>query len=591
MASPYQSVLHERDHITSLATELQVEILRYVHPPDLASLCRSCKILFAVAMPELYREVILDVIDENVCRQFIKSLTVRNWLAQHIKSLTFIDDTRDRKSPPTSALTSRDRKPMSGDRRHERDDQHFGQYEYDDEQVQFLMRLVLDVLPNNSLKSFRFASWMPLTRQTVCLLYENQKSLKEISHGRYKDDRVHRQIRFQHACNKVERLELIIDHDVGVGFCLEYCKSLKHLSISAPIAPTNDVRRRHAQDFSLMIKALEGEVSIKSVPSVTTLDLVSLELHHIQLEYRVAAPLTRRIVLTSLTTLVLVNVSGTNLPHLMELLRHSGENGALSLKKFAFSPDPGPDSTLLSGTMRSLNGFLMSFKGLEEVKIHLEYTRVRDFAQARHLARHLDLGAILHHSETLKVLYFRPLGQALDAADCPSLSLIAQECTRLEQLAIPLIHSDIRLNSTLPFAAHPWQNTIVSSLSSGCPFPHHWVGNTRITANNNKTGPRRAPPAPQDLQHPERRRRPPCSQEAELRPTCSSHPQNLDSAALQGLTLSEHSPVPPDPELGRPNCQLPQCQFNPWIQPNNVPSSRYKGQARSHGVSGQVRVG
>ena len=202
-----------------LSTDIKTLVVEHVtRPTDLRNICLVCKQLHEIAVRSLYYEVTLDVGSPNDTR-LAAFLNPKNIGLPHVRKLDlYLADVQDKCNQQ--------------------------------QQADFAIRMMLELLPENILEKFSWHPWSPFNGDNLVLLYKKQKKMRWLE-GIALDKDVIEEIKkipdFEKLFENVKKIGLYPDSREVLDYChmlVKHSKNVEKITLHAsfeendsPISP------------------------------------------------------------------------------------------------------------------------------------------------------------------------------------------------------------------------------------------------------------------------------------------------------------------------------------------------------------------
>lgn len=383
-------------HGTRLTCTSQVN-----RPTDLKNVCLACKQLHEIAVRQLYYEVTLDVGSPNDTR-LAAFLNPRNIGLQHVRKLDlYLADVLDKCNQQ--------------------------------QQANFAIRMILELLPENQLEKFSWHPWSPFSGDNLVLLYRKQKRMKwleSISLDRNVLDELQELPNIDKCFENVRKIGLYPDSREVLGFCQFLLKNttdrkLEKITLHASFDELDQsITMRELNDTVNEPGLITSTIFSHMQPfaKCTPIALKEITLQKIHLRYA-AETYCKLIDFQSIKSIRIFGCSGAD-----ALFAELSKSTKLpdKLETLEFKHD---DNTENDG-LGAIDGFLCLVTGLKTLTLDLTYVKTLPAA-----------AGIVRHGKTLKSLNVHA-STGPDSCDdelvydYASFSQICKDCTLLEQISV-----------------------------------------------------------------------------------------------------------------------------------------------------------
>lgn len=383
-----------------LSTDIKTLVVAHVtRPTDLRNICLVCKQLHEIAVRSLYYEVTLDVGSPNDTR-LAAFLNPKNIGLPHVRKLDlYLADVLDKCNQQ--------------------------------QQADFAIRMILELLPENILEKFSWHPWSPFNGDNLVLLYKKQKKMRWLE-GIALDKNVIEEVKkipdFENMFENVKKLGLYPDSREVLDYChllVKHSKNLEKITLHAsfeendsPIPPRelNDSSTGPGLITSTMFSHMQPFE--KCTPTV----LKEITLQKINLRYA-ANTYCKLIDFRTVKSIRLFACAGAD-ALLAELSKSTKLPEKLEVLEFKHDDNNENDG------LGALDGFLCLVSGIKTLTIDFSYAKTLPAA-----------AGIIRHGKTLKTLnvHATRIPDECDdelVYDYSSFSQICKECSLLEQVSV-----------------------------------------------------------------------------------------------------------------------------------------------------------
>ncbi|EMD97033.1 hypothetical protein COCC4DRAFT_171346 [Bipolaris maydis ATCC 48331] len=385
-----------------LSVDLKTLVIQHINrPTDLKNLCLTCKQLHEIAARQLYYEVTLDVGSPNDTR-LAAFLNPRNIGLQHVRKLDlYLADVLDKCNQQ--------------------------------QQANFAIRMILELLPENQLDKFSWHPWSPFSGDNLVLLYRKQKRMKwleGISLDRNVLEELQKLPNIDRCFDNVRKIGLYPDSREVLEFC--------HFLLKNTAKRTLDKITLHASfdelDSSINTRELNDTVNEPGLITSTMFShmqpfakcrpmaLKEITLQKLHLRYA-AGTYCKLIDFQTIKSIRVFGCSGADalLAELSKSTKLPDKLETLELKH--------DDNTENDG-LGAIDGFLCLVSGIKTLTLDLTYVKALPAA-----------AGIVRHGKTLKSLNVHGSTgpESCDEElvyDYSSFSQICKDCTLLEQISV-----------------------------------------------------------------------------------------------------------------------------------------------------------
>ncbi|XP_014551534.1 hypothetical protein COCVIDRAFT_42182 [Bipolaris victoriae FI3] len=385
-----------------LSVDLKTLVIQHINrPTDLKNLCLTCKQLHEIAARQLYYEVTLDVGSPNDTR-LAAFLNPRNIGLQHVRKLDlYLADVLDKCNQQ--------------------------------QQANFAIRMILELLPENQLDKFSWHPWSPFSGDNLVLLYRKQKRMKwleGISLDRNVLEELQKLPNIDKCFENVRKIGLYPDSREVLEFC--------HFLLKNTAKRTLDKITLHASfdelDSSITTRELNDTVNepglitstmfshMQPFAKCTPMALKEITLQKLHLRYA-AGTYCKLIDFQTIKSIRVFGCSGADalLAELSKSTKLPDKLETLELKH--------DDNTENDG-LGAIDGFLCLVSGIKTLTLDLTYVKALPAA-----------AGIVRHGKTLKSLNVHGSTgpESCDEElvyDYSSFSQICKDCTLLEQISV-----------------------------------------------------------------------------------------------------------------------------------------------------------
>ncbi|KAF1979442.1 hypothetical protein BU23DRAFT_445818 [Bimuria novae-zelandiae CBS 107.79] len=383
-----------------LSTDIKSIIVEHItRPTELRNVCLVCKQLHEIAVRTLYREVTLDVGSPNDTR-LGAFLNPKNIGLEHIRKLDlYLADVLDKCNQQ--------------------------------QQANFAVRMILELLPENILEKFSWHPWSPFSGDNLVLLYKKQKKMKWLE-GIALDRDVLQEIRkipdFEKIFEHVKKLGLYPDSREVLDYChllVKNSKNVEKITLHASFEESDSpIPPRELNDSSTQPGLITSTMFSHMHPfdKCTPMALKEITLQKINLRYATNT-YCKLIDFRSVKSIRIFACAGAD-----ALLAELSKSTKLpeKLETLEFKHDDNHENDGLG----ALDGFMCLVSGIKTLTIDLAYSKSLPAA-----------AGIIRHSKTLKTLnvHASRIPDECDdelVYDYASFSQICKDCSLLEQLSV-----------------------------------------------------------------------------------------------------------------------------------------------------------
>lgn len=383
-----------------LSTDIKTLVVEHVtRPTDLRNICLVCKQLHEIAVRSLYYEVTLDVGSPNDTR-LAAFLNPKNIGLPHVRKLDlYLADVQDKCNQQ--------------------------------QQADFSIRMMLELLPENILEKFSWHPWSPFNGDNLVLLYKKQKKMRWLE-GIALDKDVIEEIKkisdFEKLFENVKKIGLYPDSREVLDYChmlVKHSKNVEKITLHASFEENDSpIPPRELNDSSTGPGLITSTMFSHMQPfeKCTPAALKEITLQKINLRYA-ANTYCKLIDFRTVKSIRLFACAGAD-----ALLAELSKSTKLpeKLETLEFKHDDNNENDGLG----ALDGFLCLVSGIKTLTI--------DFSFAKSLPA---AAGITRHGKTLKVLnvHATRIPDECDdelVYDYSSFSQICKECSLLEQVSV-----------------------------------------------------------------------------------------------------------------------------------------------------------
>lgn len=368
-------------------------------PTDLKSLCLTSKQLREITVRRLYRDVTIDVGSSKDTR-LGAFLSPKNIGLQHIRKLDlYLTDVIDKCNQI--------------------------------HQANFAVRMILELLPENTLEKFSWHPWSPFSGDNLVLLYKKQKRLKwaeSIALDRNVLDELQAISSFEQQFANVRKVGLYPDSRQVLDYChfiLKHTSNLNKITIHASFEDSDmPIPDRELNDSSTGPGLITSTMFSHMQPFAKCTPLALNEITLQKLGLRYAADTYCNIIdFRTVKSIRVFSCTGTD-ALFAELSKSTKLPQKLETLEIKFTDNAENDG------LGALDGFLCLVSGIKVLT--LDYSSVNALPA---------FAGVVRHGKTLKQLSVH-VSRALEECenelvyDYASFSSICKDCTLLEQLSI-----------------------------------------------------------------------------------------------------------------------------------------------------------
>ncbi|CAN9396229.1 unnamed protein product [Alternaria alternata] len=385
-----------------LSVDIKTLIVQHINrPTDLKNVCLTCKQLHEIAVRQLYYEVTLDVGSSHDTR-LAAFLNPKNIGLQHVRKLDlYLADVLDKCNQQ--------------------------------QQANFAIRMILELLPENQLEKFSWHPWSPFSGDNLVLLYRKQKRmrwLESISLDRNVLPELQKLPNIEGCFKEVRKLGLYPDSREVLDFCHFLLKNvagrkLEKITLHASfdeMDPTVTTRELNdtVNEPGLITSTMFSHM--QPFAKCTPIALNEITLQKLHLRYA-AETYCKLIDFQSIKSIRIFGCSGAD-----ALFAELSKSTKLpdKLETLEFKHDDNAENDGLG----AIDGFLCLVSGIKTLTLDLTYVKALPAA-----------AGIVRHSKTLKSLNVHA-STGPDMCDeeliydYASFSSICKECTLLEQISV-----------------------------------------------------------------------------------------------------------------------------------------------------------
>lgn len=383
-----------------LSTDIKTLVVEHVtRPTDLRNICLVCKQLHEIAVRSLYYEVTLDVGSPNDTR-LGAFLSPKNIGLPHVRKLDlYLADVLDKCNQQ--------------------------------QQANFAIRMILELLPENILEKFSWHPWSPFNGDNLVLLYKKQKKMRWLE-GIALDKDVIEEIKkipdFEKIFENVKKLGLYPDSREVLDYChllVKNSKNVEKITLHASFEENDSpIPPRELNDSSTGSGLITSTMFSHMQPfeKCNPMALKEITLQKINLRYA-ANTYCKLIDFRSVKSIRIFACAGAD-ALLAELSKSTKLPEKLDTLEFKHDDNHENDG------LGALDGFMCLVSGIKVLTIDLSYAKSLPAA-----------AGIIRHGKTLKTLnvHASRIPDECDdelVYDYASFSQICKDCPLVEQLSV-----------------------------------------------------------------------------------------------------------------------------------------------------------
>ncbi|OAL45096.1 hypothetical protein IQ07DRAFT_648846 [Pyrenochaeta sp. DS3sAY3a] len=405
-----------------LSVDIKTLVIQHVgaapipRPTDLKNVCLTCKQLHQIAVRPLYHDVTLDVGSANDTR-LAAFLSPKNIGLPHVRKIDmYLADVVDKCNQP--------------------------------QQANFAIRMILELMPEDTLEKFSWHPWSPFSGDNLVLLYRKQKRMKwmeSIALDRNVIAELQKLPNFDKVFDNVRKIGLYPDSREVLDFCHFLLKNTAHrnldkITLHASFDGTDStLSERELHDTSTEPGLITSTMFNHMQPfaKCTPITLKEITLQKIRLRYA-ADTYCKLIDFRSVKSIRVFGCPGAD-ALFAELSKSTRLPDRLETLEFKHEDNSENDG------LAAIDGFLCLVSGIQTLTLDLAYVKTLPAS-----------AGIVRHGKTLKTLNVHAnttsdMCEDELVYDYSSFSQICKECASLEQVSFAFPHVSVMRNKNDSF--------------------------------------------------------------------------------------------------------------------------------------------